>query len=430
MHPYIAAAIGPKRSGLAEFDGGFVAAARANVDGAVDGRSGPQRADRGVAGCLATFVLGSVAQGAPFVLVAAELERRDVGSGWLAAVAAVRMAPYLLCSPFAGALAGRYATRTVFAATGISRGALITALWIGLGMGAPALVLVSLLFLLIAVGTPNFPALMRAVHHTAPHARLDRTSALAAGLESAAFGAGPAFGGVLLLTDTTNSLLVCVAMMLVSAWIATYVPNAERTTRRIDGRSSRLVRDAGWCLVGPGIRTAIVAVLGVNVLAGINAALLVRLPDGLDLGGARAFGLLSFVSGAGAFAAFVALLAPIPRGRRPLIPLITAGAAIGVLAATSELPVALIACCVLGASILTAEVLVISTLGRALPGPLVAPAFGVLDALMIGAMVTGAAVAPVLTATVGLRSTLAIAAIGIPLLASSVLLSRPDRAGR
>jgi hypothetical protein len=90
----------------------------------------------------------------------------------------------------------------------------------------------------------------------------------------------------------------------------------------------------------------------------------------------------------------------------------------------------LIACCVLGASILTAEVLVISTLGRALPGPLVAPAFGVLDALMISAMITGAVVAPVLTATFGLRSTLAIAGIGIPLLASCALRSCPDRVRR
>ena len=155
--------------------------------------------DGGVARCLSTYLLGSIAQGAPFVLVAAELERRGVGTNWLAAVAAVRLAPYLLCSPFAGALAGRYEARTVFAVTGLARAALIAALWIALSAGSPALLLVSLLFVLVAVGTPTFPALMRAVRQRAPHARLDRTSALAAGLESAAFVAGPALGGLLLL---------------------------------------------------------------------------------------------------------------------------------------------------------------------------------------------------------------------------------------
>jgi hypothetical protein len=46
---------------------------------------------------------------------------------------------------------------------------------------------------------------------------------------------------------------------------------------------------------------------------------------------------------------------------------------------------------------------------------------------MIGAMIMGAVVAPVLTATFGLRSTLALAGIGIPLLASCALRTRPDR---
>ena len=64
------------------------------------------------------------------MLVAAELEHRGVGTNWLAAVAAARLAPYLLCSPVAGALAGRYEARTVFAVTGLARGVLIAALWI------------------------------------------------------------------------------------------------------------------------------------------------------------------------------------------------------------------------------------------------------------------------------------------------------------
>ncbi len=109
-----------------------------------------------------------------------------------------------------------------------------------------------------------------------PHARLDRTSALAAGLESAAFVAGPALGGLLLLVDTTDSLLVCAAMMVVSAAIASFLKIAEVVNRPIEGRSRRILRDAGRCLLGPGIRPAIVAVVGVDVLSGLMATLLVR----------------------------------------------------------------------------------------------------------------------------------------------------------
>jgi len=163
------------------------------------------------------------------------------------------------------------------------------------------------------------------------------------------------------------------------------------------------------------------------VLAGLMATLLVRLSVGLDSGGDRAFGLLSFASGVGAFAAFVTLLRPIQRGR-PLVPLATAGAAVGVVAATTEMTVALLACAVLGASILTAEVLMTSVLGRALSGSLIAPGFGVLDALMTAAMVSGALVAPVLTSCFGLRPTLAIAAVAIPLLA--ICVQQSHREGR
>jgi len=185
--------------------------------------------------------------------------------------------------------------------------------------------------------------------------------------------------------------------------------------------TSRPVRTAGRCLLGPGIRTTIVVVLAVDMLAGLHAALLARLPTELDLGGERAFGLLSFVSGVGAFGAFVVLVGSTSPRRRPLIPLAGAGCAVGVLSATSDLSVALMASCVIGASILAAEVMVISAAGRLLPGPLVAAGFGVLDALMVAAMIAGAVVAPILTASFGLRPTLAIAGIATPILATCAL---------
>ena len=288
MHPYIAAAIGRERSAVPAFDRSLTVVGSTNSIRGVDRRLHAGRMGGGAAACVTTFVLGSIAQGAPFVLVVAELERRGVGTSWLAAVAAARLTPYLLCSPIAGALAGRYDTRTVFAVTGLARGALIAALWIALRTGSPAPVLVSFLFVLVAVGTPTFPALMRAVRQRTPRTRLDRTSALAAGLESAAFVAGPALGGLLLLVDATDSLLVCAAMMVVSATIASFLRIAEVVNRPNEGRSRRVVRDAGRCLLGPGIRPAIVALVGVDVLSGLMATLLVRIPAGLDSGGERA----------------------------------------------------------------------------------------------------------------------------------------------
>jgi MFS family permease len=387
----------------------------------------------GIAPCFATFAFGSIAQGAPFVIVAASLEHEHVGSGWFAAVAAARLAPYLVCSPVAGALAGRHEARHVFAITGVGRGIVIVALAIAVGAGAPAGLLVSLLFLLVAFGTPGFPALMRVVHHAAPPAQLDRASTVAAGLESAAFCAGPALGGLLLLvaTDAVGSLLVCAAMMLISAGLATSLRTVSAATRQRDWLPDQRIRTAGRCLVDSRIRPAVVAVLGVNVIAGLDAALLVRLPGALDPTDERSFGLMSLAHGAGAFVAFFALVGPIPRCRRPLLPLIVASGAVVVLGATDELSVAVVACFAIGASILTSEAVVTSAVGRTLPSPLVAPAFGVLDAWMVAAMVAGAALAPLLTVTVGLQPSFVLTGFGIPFLAIAALhrrsIGRDDR---
>ena len=193
----------------------------------------------------------------------------------------------------------------------------------------------------------------------------------------------------------SGSLLVCAAMMLISAGLASSLPDRQRGD---DGTRDRLpdqrIRTAGRCLLDSRIRPAVVAVLGVNVIAGLDAALLVRLPGALRLADERSFGLLSLAHGAGAFVAFVALVGPMPRCRRPLLPLIMASVAVVVLGATDELSVAVVACFAIGASILTSEAVVTSALGRTLPAPLVAPAFGVLDAWMVAAMVAGAARCP------------------------------------
>lgn len=388
----------------------------------------------GIAPCFAAYFLGSIAQGAPFVIVAAALERQHVGSGWLAAVAAARLAPYLVCSPMAGAVAGRYGARQVFAISGLMRGALIAALGISVGIGAPAGVLLVVLLVLVAVGAPGFPALMRLVRHLAEPQQLDRTSTLAAGIESAAFCAGPALGGFLVLTGVgaVSSLLVCTALMLASAAVARGLASVQAPPSRSGSPPDQRIRTAGRHLLDRGIRPAVVAVLGINVLAGIDAALLVRVPAGLGLGDERAFGLLSLAHGFGAAAAFIVLVGPMRRRRGPLLPLVTASGAVAALAATSRLSVALVACVVLGASILTSEAVVTSALGSSLPAPLVAPAFGVLDALMIAAMIAGAALAPLLAMAVGLRWSLAIAGVVTPLLAIGALRQRsttPDERG-
>jgi hypothetical protein len=141
------------------------------------------------------------------------------------------------------------------------------------------------------------------------------------------------------------------------------------------------------------------------VLAGILSAVLVRVPVEFELGGERAYGLLWLVHGCGAGIALVALVGPVRLHRHPLLPLVASATAVAALAGASDgrVVIAALACACLGASALASEVHAASALGRAAPGPLIAPALGVLDSWMVAAMIVGAAVGPLSTDAVGLR---------------------------
>ncbi len=169
----------------------------------------------GFARALTVFALGSIAQGVPFAVVAVDVNRGDGSGRWVAAVALTRLAPYLLCSSVAGAIVARLSAQRVFALCGIARAATGLALWGALAADLSNIVLIGLLFVMVAFGTPTYPALMQVVHGV-PMADRPRAAALAAGLESAAFWVGPALGGLLLATDTGGALPICVAAAALS----------------------------------------------------------------------------------------------------------------------------------------------------------------------------------------------------------------------
>jgi hypothetical protein len=61
---------------------------------------------------------------------------------------------------------------------------------------------------------------------------------------------------------------------------------------------------------------------------------------------------------------------------------------------------------------------------RDLPAVIVAPAFGVLDAWMVAAMVVGSVAAPVAMVAVGVRVSLVIVAVGVALVGAAALRTR------
>lgn len=364
-----------------------------------------------------SFLFGSVAPGLPLVVAAAFLYRQGAGAGWLAALAVARLAPYLVCSPLAGVVAARFQPKPLFGVLGLARAVAAAVFGLALVFGMPPAVPVIAVFAMSALGTPAYPALMRLLSDAVAPSKLDRITTVAAGLESAAFWAGPALGGILLLAGDGVVVGVTVAMFLAAAASARLVP--EVSGLDVDSPPVAALRGALSSLASPGVRAATVSVLGLNVVGGLFTTLLVTLPAELHLGGEAEFGLLSAAHGVGSVLAFVILMWSTRISGRPLLPLVLGGAAVATMALTGVFVVALVATTLLGLAVLAAEVLAANVLARRVALPLVAPAFGLLDALMVAAMVAGSMLAP-LVDRVGHRPSLVVTGIAALILAALV----------
>ncbi len=264
---------------------------------------------------LVAFAAVSTAQGAPFTVAAVRLGRAGGAGTWLLALAAARLVPCLLGAPLAGAVASRHRVASVFAVACAGRaGAAIGAAW-AFHEGAPPLVPVALLAVGVAAGTPCYPAVVRHLHAASPADAVvrSRVVATAAAVEAAAFCAGPAVGGLLLVADPGGGVALVATLTLLALPVATTRHRGgARPSGEVPGRGgiAAVLRSVRW-LAAPAVRRTAAAALGADALAGAHAVLLVRLATAPG-GGARWYGWLTAVDGLAAVVALVAV-----RRRRP-----------------------------------------------------------------------------------------------------------------
>ena len=83
---------------------------------------------------LLVYTLGGLAQGMPTLLLALELDGRQAGAGWLAALAIVRLAPYVICSPVVGRCSSGSNRARFLLVTSVARAGL--AAWLSIAIAA------------------------------------------------------------------------------------------------------------------------------------------------------------------------------------------------------------------------------------------------------------------------------------------------------
>jgi len=367
------------------------------------------------------YALSAVGQSMAAVPVLVLVHERTSSLGWMAVVAAARLVPYLLVSPVAGVLADRVDRSRLLRAAHAVRAAGLLTLAAAAAAGAPAGLLVGLSFVVTACGTLCFPAALAGLRHLVDPSELDRATGIVSTLETAAFLAGPATGGLLVAMTSPSTALLADALVLVVA--LGLVPSGLGGGDRSGWRSPRVLDDlvAGSRLVAarPSVRRCVVAAVVVNVIGGMVSVLVVPMAT-TQLGtGAAGVGLLTAAFGGGGIAG--AGLATLRAGWSPVLTIALAGVPLAVAAPAGRTALVLPLLAVAGAAATVVEVRMIMRIQHVTPDLSVARVFGLFDAAVVAAVALGAALAPVAVALVGLPATLLLTGLALPLPAARAL---------
>ncbi len=371
---------------------------------------------------LESYTLAAVAQGAWTIALAVALYDQTGSPLWAAVAACTRLLPYLLLSPVAGVLADRWGHRRILEAATTARILLAIGVTVGIAVGAPPGVLAVVAFLATAAATPVYPALNAFVPTAVPPTDLAAANSLLSTTETLGWIAGPALGGFLVATTSATATAATATVVLTVGFVVLrrlprdtgQPPDREAATSSVlaalaDG--VRALRRTGTALA------VLLLILATNVIDGSAQVLLLLVADEqLDLGDGG-YGVLTAVTGVGALGAVV-VNRRMAAGSRPLAPLLAAVAAAGLgyalLGFVQVAPVAMgLLALVSGASVVV-EVVSVTILQRSVPPTHLARVFGLLDGLVVAAIVAGTISAPLLEEHLGLTTALVVTGAIVP----------------
>ena len=351
------------------------------------------------------------------VVVLVLVHDRTSSLTWLGLAAAARLLPYLVVSPVTGVIADRVDRRWLLQVAHVSRCAVALALVVAAVYPVPVGLLLALSFTLTACGTPCFPVALASLPQLVPGEELSRATGLISTVETAAFLAGPAIGGLLLAAASPAVALSANVLVLGAAlaFVPTGLGRGDRSPHgpSVRGLVSDLAQGARVLVTSAPVRVSLTAVVVVNVMGGMISVLVLPIAtDQLDVGTAGA-GLLAAAFGGGSVLG--AGLAAWRSGWSPVMTLALAGAPLALAAHAG--PPALVGTLlvVAGLAATLLEVLMITRIQMSTPRAMVARVFGLFDAAAVAAVLAGATIAPAAVALLGLPTTLVLIGLVLPI---------------
>lgn len=374
---------------------------------------------------LLHHAIAGTAQSLGTVAIAVALLDQTHSTKWVAAATAARLLPYLILSGPAGVLADRINLRRLLLWSSALRALALLTLALAAGAGAPALVVVALVLVATTIGTPCYPALAALIPSVVPAEDLAPANGLLNTIETTSWMIGPAAGGLLLLGGQPAAALMVNAGLFALGALC-LVPTSALTGTQMHHDSDR---QPFWPAFTDGVRTVVgsveiavplLLVVVVNVIFGGATVGLLLVARDLLHDGRGGFGLLNAALGFGGFAG-VAVTNRIAASRRPNLGIMAATVLAGIpFAALAVVTSAWLAAALMvlaGAGSVITEVVAMTVLLRSLPQHMIARVFGLTDSLLVGSVLLGSLLAPVLIEVTGLRVSLVIVGAALPVIA-------------
>jgi MFS family permease len=355
---------------------------------------------------------------------------RAGGATAVGVVALVRLLPAAFVAPFAALLGDRFRRRQIMIAADLARVCSMGGAAAAVFAGAPAEVVYAFAVVTAVTGTAFAPAqaaLLPALARSPEE--LTAANATTTTLESVAFFAGPALGGVLLaLTGVGTVFAATAGLFLLSALVLTRIRTDSRGDPSVEPESIMREAFAGFrAIFGERRLRLVVGLYGAQTLiAGVMRVLLVVTAlQILDLG-AAGVGFLNSAVGVGAIAGTLVLVTVIGSSRLAALfglGILLWGLPLVLFGSRPSVAAALICFGILGLGNTLTDVAGLTLLQRATPDAVRARVFGVLESVFLGTIGIGAILAPLLVSVFGPRG--ALIAAGGALTGVMVVFWRP-----
>jgi MFS family permease len=342
---------------------------------------------------------------------------------WVGLASILRLLPYMIFSPFAGAIGDRHDKRRVMLISDLARAAIMTILTLVAFTDLHVLVVIILAFLTTTMGTLYGPALSAAIPHFVDEDELAGMNALISAVDTTALVIGPAVGGLLLILGSPALAFgVNAATFLVSAATLLLIRTTAQDTEGAERQHIlREITDGIRAVVGAkDALVVVIFIMGASFLYGQELVLTVLVAKERLGIGSEGVGWLDAAVGVGGLlvAVFTAKIAAARRADTVLMmSIICCGLPLALLALTREVSIALIFMTVIGVGTVLVDVVGTTILQRSLRKDLLARVFGLIDSAGVAAILAGTLIAPAIVNLVGLQGALVVAGLMLPAIA-------------